>query len=329
MTSVAPEVRFRRATEADLPACAVLWREGINDYQARLNLPLIPDEPGSAERLGRLHAHALATDPDGFVVATRDASDDLAPGPASPDRIVAFGSAVVRERVWFLSMLFVDPAAQSRGLGRAVLERILPAADDGMTLATATDSAQPISNALYASYGIAPRQPLWNLVGEAGATGLPPLPSGIAAVQFAEVADGGGAGEGHRRLVAAVDGLDRDALGYAHPQDHRYLRTTESRGYLYLGPDGAALGYGYTSPVGRIGPIATRDRALLAPVVGHLLGAVAARGGQGCWIPGDADETMVGLLRAGFRIEGFPVLLCWTRPFADLARYVPYSPGLL
>jgi hypothetical protein len=38
---------------------------------------------------------------------------------------------------------------------------------------------------------------------------------------------------------------------------------------------------------------------------------------------------MVPLLRAGLRLEGFPVLLCWTRPFADFSRYLPISPGLL
>jgi hypothetical protein len=38
---------------------------------------------------------------------------------------------------------------------------------------------------------------------------------------------------------------------------------------------------------------------------------------------------MPGLLRAGFRIDGFPVLLCWDRPFAQFDRYVPISPGLL
>jgi hypothetical protein len=35
------------------------------------------------------------------------------------------------------------------------------------------------------------------------------------------------------------------------------------------------------------------------------------------------------LLRAGLWIDGFPVLLCWSRPFADFSRYVPISPGLL
>jgi hypothetical protein len=35
------------------------------------------------------------------------------------------------------------------------------------------------------------------------------------------------------------------------------------------------------------------------------------------------------LLRAGLRIEGFPFLACWSRPFADFGRYLPTSPGLL
>jgi hypothetical protein len=47
------------------------------------------------------------------------------------------------------------------------------------------------------------------------------------------------------------------------------------------------------------------------------------------WIPGSADQAVVAALRAGFRLEPFPVLLCWDRPVADLSRYLPISPGLL
>ncbi len=224
-------------------------------------------------------------------------------------------------------MLFVRPDAQARGLGRAVLQRILPASAAGLTLATATDSAQPVSSALYASLGIVPRLPLWNLSGGPGSAGLPALPSGLRPIPFEDA--GTGSGHGHAGLVDVVADLDRDALGFAHAADHRYLRTTESRGYLYFGPDGRVLAHGYSSPVGRIGPVAVRDADLLAPVVGHLLGAVEPRGGQAAWVAGDASELLVGLLRSGFRMEPFPVLLCWSRPFADFGRYLPISPGLL
>jgi hypothetical protein len=38
---------------------------------------------------------------------------------------------------------------------------------------------------------------------------------------------------------------------------------------------------------------------------------------------------MVALLRSGLRIEGFPALLCWTRPFGHFESYLPASLALL
>ena len=119
------------------------------------------------------------------------------------------------------------------------------------------------------------------------------------------------------------------SLGVAHPQEHRYLRTEGRHGWLYVGPDGTALGYGYAGESGRLGPVAVRDADLLAPVLGHLTSAVIPRGAFAIWIGGAADRALVPLLRAGFRLEAFPVLLCWDRPFADFSRYLPISPGLL
>ena len=35
-----------------------------------------------------------------------------------------------------------------------------------------------------------------------------------------------------------------------------------------------------------------------------------------------AGAAFGALVRSGMRLDGFPVLLCWTRPFADLDRYI-------
>lgn len=315
----AGELTYRPARPNELGACADIWRTSINDYIVPLGQHEIPPE---TNQVGRLFGHLQASDPDRFVVATTRSE-------GADERVVAFTSAIVREWLWYLSMLFVLPELQGAGVGRQLLARVLPA--DGETArSTATDSAQPISNALYASYGIAPRMPLLNLVGlPVRPAVFAPLPSGIAPVPFEEIAAGPPGGPGHGDLVRAIDGLDREIVGVAHPQDHRYLRTENRRGWLYHGPDGTPVGYGYASESGRLGPVAVRDPDLLAPVLGHLTSSVSPRGAFAMWIGGAADRALVPMLQAGFRLEDFPVLLCWDRPYADFSRYLPNSPGLL
>jgi GNAT superfamily N-acetyltransferase len=315
---------FRPATPADLPTCAHIWRESLNDYLGRLNQPEVPDELGP---ILRLYGHLQSTDPARFVVAERADPGD---GPA----IDGFVVAVIRERLWFLSMLFVVPRAQSQGLGRALIGAVLPPGDDEDAgpwswHATATDTAQPISNGLYGSLGMVPRIPLLRLVGlpeRAGA--FPDLPTGIAATPFGEI-EASGDGLGTSALAAEVAALDRDTVGVVRPVDHAFLVDEGRPGFLYHDRTGATVGYGYTSESGRVGPVAVADASLLTAVVGHLVTAVRARGAFGLWVPGSAGEVVVALLRSGFRIDGFPVLLCWDRPFADFTRYVPISPGLL
>lgn len=314
MTDGAP-IHYRPATEADLLACEATWREGLNDYLLPMGQYEVPADNPS---LRQLHAHALATDPDRFWVATRREGPD--------DRVVGFASAVRRGPVWFLSMLFVRPGEQASGVGRSLLRRVLPADGEDVILATVTDTAQPISNGLYASFGIVPRVSMFNLVGRpTRPEALAPLPDGVHAVRIGASAPA----ERDRVADAEIGGLDRETLGFSHREDHEFVRRQGRTGFAYRDGRGDLLGYGYASEVGRIGPIATRDPDLHAPIVAHLLDAVVPRGASAIWVPGAAGATTTMLVRAGLRIEGFPVLVCWTRPFADFARYLPISPGLL
>ncbi|MFL5681070.1 MAG: GNAT family N-acetyltransferase [Chloroflexota bacterium] len=297
-------ITFRKATTADLPACTAIWRDALNDYMGRLNLPEIPPENAS---IGRLHAHLLATDPDGFVVAERDG------------RPIGFTSSVRRGDLWFLSMLFVRPGEQGAGLGRALLAELLPA--DGAALATATDSAQPISNALYATYGIVPRVPLLNFVGRPmpGAR-VPSLPAGVTATRL---------DPSTAATAAELDAVDADVVGFVRPADHGFLVGEGRVAFAYRSRAGETLGYGYTSEAGRVGPVAVRDESLLPAVLGHILTAVVPRGASALWVAGSAGRAVVALLELGLRLDGFPVLLCWDRPIVDFERYLPISPGLL
>jgi GNAT superfamily N-acetyltransferase len=305
-------VAIRPAVTADLADCNRIWREGIDAYLQPMGFPPLPtDNPG----LRRLHEHTLSTDPGRFMVAERS-------GRLGRRRVVAFGSAVERGPLWFLSMLFVEPGEQSRGLGRALLARMLPAELDGRVLATCTDSAQPISNGLYASHGIVPRMPLFHLVGRPRPdVAWPGLPQEMVVERVAE--------PGRWRDDREVADLDLALLGFHHPQDHAFVLDEPRRAFAYRDAAGALLGYGYAGDIGRVGPIAVSEPALLAPVLGHLLAAVEPRGASSVWLPGAAGDTVAMAIRAGLRIDGFPILAGWSRPFADFTRYVPTSPGLI
>ena len=361
--TLADGIRYRPATEADLAACERVWRDGINDYLLPLGQYEVPADNPS---LRSLHAHCLATDPERFWVATVPAeANDAAGGEGGPDgaegaagataataaaaggaggadRVVGFASAVRRGPVWFLSMLFVQPGWQLGGVGRTLLGHVLPEPGADLTLATVTDTAQPISNGLYASHGIVPRLSMFNLVGRpTRPEALATLPEGVRAIPMAASGDGtaaeaGGSGVGAGSGAAAsseladeLAALDREVLGFAHPEDHAVIRTQGRVGFAYRDERGALLGYGYASEIGRLGPLATRDASLHPGIVAHLLEAIVPRGASAIWVPGEAAATTQMLIKAGLRMEGFPVLLCWSRPFADFARYVPISPGLL
>jgi GNAT superfamily N-acetyltransferase len=333
---------YRPPRRGELADCALVWYSAVDEYMARLNRPL--PSPYLDPLLGLLE-HLLITDPERFLVAVRPATPGV--GNRGAERVVGFGIAVQREHVWFLSQLYVLPEEQHHGIGRAILTQILPSiaqapqpdettagtADDRTgrrdgVMATCTDSAQPASNGLYARYGIVPRVPVFNLVGQpADPPPLPALPASIEAAAMDR--QGPRAARTSNSTDRAVDSIDRAILGYSHPADHAYLRATGRIGFVYQTAAGEPVGYGYSSEVGRFGPIALLDETLTAPVIGHLMAAIKPRGATSAWVPGANDRAMVALLRAGLRIEGFPAQLCWTRPFAALDRYVPASLALL
>jgi GNAT superfamily N-acetyltransferase len=331
-------VAYRPGREGDIDACIRTWRAGTEAYQARLGLPPVPDDLGP---LRRLLNHTLTTDPERFWVAVSTASTDLV-----PERHLGFASATVRDGLWFLSMLFVEPDAQAGGIGSALMDRAqagrdvdpggpaVPGPDAPLdtgiaTWGMCTDTLQPISNGMYARRGMLPRVPIWRLFGEPRRwSAIPPLSASLESVPFEALAADGR--DGHRRLAEAVDALDREILGVAHPADHAYLRRDGRSGFLVRERGtGRALGYGYGSPVGRLGPVAALDPALHPAILGTLVRETPALGPIAIWVPGAAAEATRALLAAGLRLDGFPALICWSAADHPFERYIPISLALV
>ena len=243
-------VSYRPGGEADLDACTRIWRLGIEDYQARLNQPAMPEDLAP---LRRLLVHLLTTDPERFWVACQ--GDDAS--------VIGFGSASLREGLWFLAMLFVDPAAQADGIGQALMDRTqagrdadpggpaIPSPDDPLdtgihTWGMCTDAVQPISNGIYARRGMVPRIPIWRMFGEVRRwSAVPSLPAGLVAVPFERIEHEGPDGE--RRLAETLDRARPRAAGSRPIRS--IMPTCAARAALDSSPASRAAGRSATSTV--------------------------------------------------------------------------------
>jgi hypothetical protein len=308
-------IPIRPADAGDVAACIDIRTRSIVEYQARLGIAYRAGDPSIAEALLE---HLRATDPSLVVVAERGAGEGR--------EVVGYAAASVRGDTWFLGALFVSSASSGVGLGLAMLRAVMPETgtafpNEPLALMTCTDSLQPISNAMYARYGVVPRVPVFRLTGDP--LGEQPTDQGWRLVPIPDPGS-----SDWDAILMLLDSVDRDVLGYEHHSDHAFVRRHATEGIVITTPDQALVGYGYRHPNGELGPIAVIDETDLPAVVGAVAGR-AASASASLWAAGASDRLLPALLRSGYRVVGFPALACWDRPAVDLTRYVPWSLTLL
>jgi GNAT superfamily N-acetyltransferase len=193
----------------DLEPVKAVSRDAFDDLARRFGEDPEPPPPG--EWSDRRVLHFVETDPGGAWVAEDDG------------RLLGAALASLREGIWGLSLLVVDPAVQSAGIGRALLERTLAygnGARGGIIVATLDARAlRAYKNAGFAFHP------------SAGATGVPRASETPPTVR-----------EGGLEDVALTEAVDRDVRGSAHGRDiENMLRlglrmlVVEDRGYAMVG----------------------------------------------------------------------------------------------
>jgi GNAT superfamily N-acetyltransferase len=156
------------------------------DLAERLRLPPEPvHDPAVA--LTR-HRHVIRTDPGGCLVAEADG------------QIVGAAESILREGLWGLSLLVVDPRAQSTGAGKELLQRAA-AYGEGARGRIILSSQDPRALRAYRRLGLWP-QPCLKAVG---------TPRGVA--EPANVRAGG------RDDIPLTEAVDRAARGAARGAD--------------------------------------------------------------------------------------------------------------
>jgi GNAT superfamily N-acetyltransferase len=288
MTGQGP--RVRPATEADGPAIGAILE--ANDEP--VTWPDVPRPPYVEHLLTRSGMRLVVGELDGSVAGVAGT--------------IEFGGPTTR----FLSDLYVDPARQSHGLGRAMLRAAFEGADRRMTFS----SRDPRALGSYIRSGMRPRWPLLYLELAVGVLGPDEQGEEVRPAGVAETA----------RLSLAWTGIDRT------PDFDFYARLPEAAGFVVV-IDGADAAVGWARrelapPDGR-----WLDHASIAPdpdpvrAAFAVLRAAAAGQRLGAAVPG-LHPAVAPLLERGVRI-GDQDTFCATEPdLFDPERIFP-SPGLL
>lgn len=293
-------VGFRPASAEDLTATYEVFVAAANELRARSSRPPLDDTPQRRGWAIPFRRHALAHDAERFWVAEADG------------RVVGFGIATLRERLWYLAALHVLPAYQARGVGRELLRRCLAAAPPRAVRIVISESSQPVSNALYAKHGMYQWMPLLHVEGaiprRAGDRGLD------AEVIAADDAD----------PLGHLDAIDRALLGVVRTIDHRHWLAQPGITGLLFRRRGDVVGYAYASDAGKVGPVAVRSPRDVPRVLEASLASAAARGATGASlvVPGHCRAAIAYLLGSGFRYGESINLLLASRAFGRLDRYL-------
>jgi ribosomal protein S18 acetylase RimI-like enzyme len=286
------DIAIRRATESDLDTIYDIW------YTLEAG-----DDPGAPPRGSTaLLRHEIAT-ADVYVAEIGD-------------QIAGFAATVVRGAVAFLSECFVRAECQSRGVGGALVRRLLPS--DGRVRCTLS-SRDPRALALYIRAGMRPQWPNFCLRAEtARLRALPAAPIDVIAAESGDPA-----------LVA----WDTAIGGRPRPEDHAYWVDQASAVPLWFRRGATTIGYGYAqlrTPEDLWQP----NTLTLGPI-----GARTAEDALGCvaaavrWaspratilrmtVPGP-HPALVPLLEVGFQITYVETFVSSAaEPFVDAGCYI-------
>jgi len=299
------DITYRAARPEGLEPGVGVVEQAFNELRVRNGLRPVPRREPAFQRFSH------AEDPTGLWVAE------------AKGEIIGFAFSWMRQRLWYLSQLFIRPDIQARGIGQALMSRVLEqAARNGAdNRALITPGYNMASTGLYIRNGLYPREPLYRLVAPAAM-----LAGRLVADSNTVATPLGSLGSEHTWLDAVEDTV----IGFRRETQHRYMQSIPGMRALRIDTGGRPAGYAYVSAEGHIGPMLAAPGTDEAAVVLATIreGLVGAPKQVSLVAPGRAARILATLSQLGFRIEE-SMLMMAARSFGDWARYLPNSPGVM
>ena len=279
-------------TADDIPAATDVWERAFDDLRARFNLPAQARDAASDARFDARIRHFLSHDAGGAWVSH------------DGDRVTGLAVALQRERLWVLSMLAVDPSAQSSGLGRALLERTLAYGDaDGPGIILSSRDPRAMRRYTLAGFSLRPAVTAWGRLRRAG----------LSAVR--------GVREGTEADLDLATHVDRLQRGAARGPDYRVL--LDDGGRMLVFDDGARRGYAIVRGNERPVVLAATDREVATALLTEALAGLADdRDVEVGWLTASQQWAIQVCLAAGLEVHPVGGVMVRGHP-GPMSPYLP------
>lgn len=300
--------RFRPTSPDDLPAAYRVFRRSLFDYLHRIGLvdaATAADPPigsGWASQQGWMR-HLSATAAEDWVAEEPDGS------------IVGWAQSVERDGLLELTLFFVDPAAQTRGIGRGLLERAFPMGRGSARTIVATQDARALR--LYLGAGVHYVTTSVDFIGR-------PSPITVATDLTIERADATAPAD-----VEALLRVEQAVLGHRREVDLHFLLA--ERPAWIARRDGHVVGSAFGAAVTNTGPIAALDPADLPALLATVEDEAATRGLEefGFTIPLANHVATAYALERRLAIDPFYTLILASDERMQLDRWVHTQPAFI
>lgn len=294
-------VAIRRGTPDDAEACHRLLWESATDFGARRGTPLA----GSADDWWR------SSEPLHRYMASHAAEWWVAEAPQS-NELIGFARSIRRGAMVELTEFFVRPSQQSRGVGRALLERTFPTGGSELRSIIATTDVRALAR--YYAVDTVARFPMFTM-------GAEPIPTEEQSSLTSVEAENDSA-------VAVVAAIESAVLGFSRGDSDIAWLLEQRECHLYKS-DGTVVGFAFVGPAGA-GPIAALEPSHLPDMLLHVESRAVAVGLETLEleVPAVNDVAVNHLLGRGFRIDPWINLLMSNHPFGQFDRFIGFSPPI-
>jgi GNAT superfamily N-acetyltransferase len=293
-------ITYRKGTIEDSFAVLRVFTKAIVDLGERTNVMPItggndPEVLNSLwERRGPLFEF-LAKDCAHFWVAEKDGE------------IIAYARSIEHGGLLELTEFFVLPDQQSAGVGRELLSRAFPVANERYRTIVATLDERALYR--YMNAGVYARFPIKYFYRNAEKVDTS-TDLRIEPMQ-------------HEIHLEEMNKIDQQIVGHVREAIHRWVISIR-KGFVYK-RSGEIVGYGYVGSHG--GPFALLDENDFPAVLAHAESTVAETGGEfGVETPFINRGAIRYFLERKYRMDSFTVLLMSNEPFGKLENYLCFTP---